>query len=478
MRGRLENRIAISGLVVLGLIISLILLYPRNLADIYLKNYIVDSICLLVSISLLLNLYVWDKIDVFSPFSFFSLIYILMYFITPIYDIIIGEILWFDVDLFAYGVKGSLYALLGYFVFYLTYKNKYTSKRNQLNFVKEYRSDEFSDEFSNETNRNKIAFILIGYFVCLFANLFYLVSSGGNSILYILTLGALDSNTTVNTVADIGAISMLSYALPSFTLLYIEYGKNRFLKVIAFVLMFELQVARGFRFFILQIIVMFGAYYYIKTNKKPKIRQVLLLIVGAFVPLIIMTLFRTSIRSGNGMDLSIISWETISDALNAAFWENLRIYKNYYALIKVVPSATPYLHGKQMIIYTIIMLIPRAIWSGKPGNPGTVAQAIALGNGAISSGSAYPGLGEYYYEFGLTGIVFWMSVFGLWLKRIEDKFRYSASSRIDQMIYCTILGIILQLLIRGYTPSNFWMLVFAIIPYWIIKTFFVKRGKI
>ena len=126
MHGILENRVAKSGLVVLGLIISLILLYPRNSADIYLQNYIVDSICLVVSVFLLLNLYVWDKIDVFSPFSFFSLIYILMFFITPIYDIIIGEILWFDVDLFAYGVKGSLYALLGYFVFYLAYKNKFT----------------------------------------------------------------------------------------------------------------------------------------------------------------------------------------------------------------------------------------------------------------------------------------------------------------------------------------------------------------
>ena len=206
MHGILENRVAKSGLVVLGLIISLILLYPRNSADIYLQNYIVDSICLVVSVFLLLNLYVWDKIDVFSPFSFFSLIYILMFFITPIYDIIIGEILWFDVDLFAYGVKGSLYALLGYFVFYLAYKNKFTSKRNQINYVKEYKSD----VFSNETSRNKILFISIGYVICLFANIFYLVRSGGNSILYILTLGIMGGSNTVNTVADIGAISMLS----------------------------------------------------------------------------------------------------------------------------------------------------------------------------------------------------------------------------------------------------------------------------
>lgn len=474
MHGILESRIAKSGLVVLGLTISLILLRPDNLADIYLKNYIVDSICLVVSISLLLNLYVWNKIDLFSPFSFFSLIYIVMFFVTPIYDILIGEILWFNIDLFAYGIKGSLYALLGYFVFYLAYKNKFTSKRNQLNYIKEYKGD----EFSNETRRNLITFILIGYCVCLFANLFYLVRSGGNSILYILTLGALGGDSTANVMDDIGAISMLSYALPSFTLLYVEYGRSRFLKVLTFVLMFELQVARGFRFFILQIIVMFGAYYYIKTKKKPKIRQVLLIVAGAFVPIIIMTMFRTGIRAGDGMDLSIISQETITEALNAAFWENLRIYKNYYALIKVVPGATPHLYGKQMIIYTAIMFIPRAIWSGKPGNPGTLAQKIALGNAAIYSGSAYPGLGEYYYEFGLMGIVFWMGAFGLWLKKIEDRFRYGASSRIDQMIYCTILGIILQLIIRGYTPSNFWMLIFALIPYWIIKMFFIKRGKI
>lgn len=474
MRSTLEKRIAISGLVVLGLILTLMQLYPRGLAHLYLQNYIIDSICLVISVSLLLNLYVWRKIDIFSPFSFFSLIYILMYFITPIYDIIIGEILWFDVDLFGYGVKGSLYALLGYFVFYLAYKNKYTSKRNLLDYANDYKSN----ELPNEASHGKTMFIVIGYLICLVANIFYLVRSGGYSILYILTLGALDTNSTTEVLSDIGSISMLSYALPSFTLLYAEFGKNKFLKVLAFVLMFELQVARGFRFFILQIIVMFGAYYYIKSNKKPKARQLLLLLACAFVPIVIMTLFRTSIRSGNGMDLNIISWPTISEALNAAFWENLRIYKNYYALIKVVPSATPYLHGKQMIIYTAIMLIPRAIWSGKPGNPGTKAQWIALGKSAIDSGSAYPGLGEYYYEFGLAGIVFWMASFGLWLKKVEERYRYGALSRIDQMIYCTILGIILQLLIRGYTPSNFWMLIFALAPYWVIKMFFGKRGKV
>lgn len=449
------------------LALALFYLYPRNLNHIYRENYMVDSICLVVSVLLILNLYAQDKIDIFSPFSFFSVIYILMYFITPIYDIITKEILWFGVDLYKYGVSGSLYALLGYFIFYITYSHKFVLRRTNYKFVEEYENK----EISSETSSNLIIFIVIGYFVCLFANIFFMVYSGGNSILYILTLGVIRSTSTINTLVDIGAISMLSYALPSFSLLYAEFGKNRFLKIVAFLLMFELQVARGFRFFILQIIVMFGAYFYVKKGKKPKITQILILFLISIVPLVIMTLFRTSIRSGNGMDLTTITWEMILDALNAAFWDNLRIYKNYYGLIKVVPTAVPYLYGKQMIIYTAIMLIPRAIWNGKPGNPGIEAQRIAFGNSAVVGGSAYPGLGEYYYELGLIGIIFWMAIMGIWFRKIENKYRYCASSKIDKMIYCTILGSILQIIIRGYTPSNFWMIVFAVIPYWIIKKF-------
>lgn len=464
-----KNRLTISVGIIIGIIAVLVVISPENIKAIYMENYIVDSICLVISLLLMLSLYCNFKVDIFSPFLFFSFLYILMFFVTPLYDILTEEILWFGNDLFDYGVKGSLYALYGYFFFWLMYSTK---------FVIGKRRSECSEYTMKGTdihivNENIVLFIFIGYVICLGANIAYMVLSGGNSIVYILTLGMFGKSNTVDTVADIGAISMLSYALPSFTLLYLEFGKSKLLKVIAFVMMFQLQVARGFRFFILQIVVMFGSYYYLKKKEKPKFVQLLSIALLTMIPLLIMTIFRNSIRSGAGMEIGIINGNIVLEALDAAFWDNLRIYKNYYALIKVVPSCTPYLYGAQMIVYTAVMFIPRAIWKGKPGNPGTEAQKIALGKAAVLGGSAYPALGEYYYELGLFGIVFWMSVFGIWSRTFEEKYRYNADSIVDTMIYVTLLGSILQLVIRGYTPSNFWMIAFSVFPYWIIKKMFI-----
>ena len=457
----------LSILLVFG--VSVVLL-PDNIGDLYEKNYLVDTVCIIVCLILYLILYQRKLVDLFSPCSFFTLLYIVMFFVTPMYDIVNGEYLWFGKDLFDQGIKSSFMALIGYFFFFIFTRYKFIFGRKR-NFILSGRAETWENEI---VDFKGLLFIIIGYFICLIANIYYLVASGGISITYVLSLGML-GGTTEKIVRDIGAISMLAYALPSFTLLYVEYGKNRVFKVISFLIMFELQVARGFRFFILQIVVMFGSYYFLKNKKKPTFLHILLGIALTMIPLILMTLFRTTIRSGMGMDISSITSNSIKDAFDAAFWDNLRIYKNYYALIKVVPKQTNYLFGAQTIIYTAIMLIPRAFWPTKPGNPGTVAQKIALGQVAVVGGSAYPALGEYYYDFGLFGIIVWMSIFSLFLRKIENRFRFHRKSLIDLMIYCSVLGTVLQFTIRGYMPSNFWMLIFCILPYVIIKK--IVRGK-
>ena len=62
-----------------------------------------------------------------------------------------------------------------------------------------------------------------------------------------------------------------------------------------------------------------------------------------------------------------------------------------------------------------------------------------------------------------------MFIWGAFLKKIERRYRFNMQSKIDLMIFCTVLGVVLQFTIRGYMPSNFWMLVFCIIPYWLVK---------
>lgn len=465
----LDRRKFMHSMVIMTIISILLIIMDGNIEIIYRKTYSVLAGCIITCLTLYLIYYSEGIIDIFSPITLFTMLYVVMFYVTPIYDLLIREYTWFNVNLFDQSIRCSLYALIGYVCFFIAYKYRFIINKREKIYKKEYTGSKTICFEKGNSNRI-LLFAVVGYFVCLLANIYYLVSSGGSSVLYILTLGMM-GNSGKDTISNIGAISMLSYALPSFTLLYIEYGKNRFLKILSFFLMFELQVARGFRFFILQIVFMFGSYYFIKKNKKPRFSQILIVLIVTGIPLILMTVFRVSIRSGEGMDLAILSRDVLSDALDAAFWENLRIYKNFYALVKVVPSQTPYLYGAQTIIYTAIMMIPRAIWPNKPGNPGTIAQEIALGKSAVLGGSAYPALGEYYYDLGLLGIVIWMFIFGLFLSKIEDRYRYRAITKVDLMVFCTVLGNVLQFIIRGYMPSNFWMLIFCIMPYWFVGKF-------
>ena len=440
--------------------ISLLGLYIFLMPDfenaLYEKNYIVDGTCLLICLILYGTGVINKRYDLFSPITFFSFLYINMYYITPIYDLINHNYYWFNVEVFDVGVKSTYIATISYIVFIICYNYK-TRKEETVN-----RSDGLL------VTSNIRILIVVMYLFFASANMYYLTSSG-KSIIYVLTLGVFGSGGLDGTNEGLGFISVLSYALPSVTLLYTEYGENKPLKIVMFMVMLLMQIARGFRFFVLQIAMMFISYYYLSKKKKPRIVDFAFLTVIVLVPVVLMTMFRNTIRAGDGMDMSSVSGNTIMDALDSAYWGNFRVYKNYYGIVKAVPQMTGYLYGGQTIIYTMIMLIPRAIWASKPGNPGTIAQGLVFGNAAVVGGSAYPGLGEYYYDAGIIGTVLWMALFATILGGIQNRYRYNANNKIDLMIFCTILGCVLQFTIRGYMPSNFWMVVMAMVPYWIVN---------
>ena len=282
--------------------------------------------------------------------------------------------------------------------------------------------------------------------------------------------------TVQTTEASIGFISMFSYSLPTITLLYWEFGKSKILKVILFVPMLMLQVARGFRFFILQIAITFFAYYYIKNKKRPKFADIFITFLILMIPILLMTLFRDSIRGGKGIDISTLDISTVRYAFEAAVWDNFRIYQNFYGMVNVIPSQYPYVFGRQMILGTIFMVIPRIVWPGKISSYGGYGLSTLIGS-RIAGGQAYPNVGEYYYAGGIIGVILCMGLYGMWMRRVKNKFMYSKNP-LDVIKYSILLGVNLQLIIRGYTPSNFWYVFFAILPIWIIRHFGIKREKI
>lgn len=463
-----NNKIIISAFIVLIMGVSLLISCPRNLEDVYFANYFVDSVCLLISIILLLGLYINDQLDMFEPLTIVSLVYIMMYFFTPIYDICVGEYTWYGYDLFQYGVKSTIIAFIGFLSFYIFYTHYFVLGEKKLFFDSCYTEE-------MEIENVSIPLILTMYVFCFGANVYYLTKSGGMNLLYLLTLGTIGSGNAVTTTeASIGFISMFSYSLPAVTLLYWEFGNSKMLKIVLFVPMLMLQVARGFRFFVIQIAITFFAYHYMKKGIRPKITSILLAGLVVMIPILLMTMFRTSIRAGSGIDIGLINSEGLQDAVEAAIWDNFRIYQNFYGMVPKIPIEYPYVYGRQIILGTIFMVIPRIIWPGKLSSYGGEGLATIIG-GRIASGQAYPNIGEYYYAGGILGVIVCMGIYGLWMKYVRDRFMQSRSG-LDGITFSVLLGANLQLVIRGYTPSNFWYVVFAILPIWIIRKTGIRRG--
>lgn len=438
--------------------------------SIYTHNLLLDTFYLIVCEMLIASYVAKRGFDIFDPIFFVSAIYLVMFFVTPIYDIMTKNYYWFGYSLFEYGLKASTVAFIGYLAMYICYGINFRLRAGYLSNSRYERSQPIP---VSENRSLILPIIYLMYIVAFVANVYYLVNSGFGNLTYILTLGLRGSGGSDTVVSNIGFISMFSYSLPTIVLLIWEYSDNKLLKLLLFAPMFMLQVARGFRFFIVQIVITFVAYYYLKKHKRPQLRKILSILVIMMVFLLVMTMFRESIRGGTGIDLSRINGEAVSNALDAAFWDNLRIYQNVYGMVEVIPSRYDFVGIRQIVVGTLVMTIPRAIWPGKISSYGGEGLKTLIGNN-IASGQAYPTLGEYYYAFGLFGVVLFMIIFGVWLKKLRDRYMYS-SNPLDIIYFAVMLGCCLQLIIRGYFPSNFWYLLFAILPIWIVK--FMRNSK-
>lgn len=459
----MKNKILLSFIIVWISIFAVIMSNSLQIEDIYLYNLWIDILSLSV-LSILVVCYRGKSF--FEPIYFISAIYAAMFFITPIYDILIGELYWYGYSLFDYGITTTIIALMGYLAFYLFYVVSFTGKykSNCLKIKKRIVI----------VQRGTVPAIVAMYIICFAANVYYLLHSGYGNLLYILSLGLLDNaGNSYATYSNIGFVSMLSYSLPTVVLLYWEFGKNKVLKWMLFVPMLMMQVARGFRFFVIQIFITFACYYFIRKNKRIKMVYLIAVIGTMMLFVLLMTTFRVSIRSGAGIDTGIINWDTIKQSFDSAFWDNLRIYQNVYGMVSVIPSQYEYVWGRQIVIGTIVMIIPRMIWPGKISSYGGESLMTLIGSN-IASGQAYPALGEYYYAAGVAGVIFFMAIYGLWTKKMKSKYMNNINS-LDLIYFSVLLGCNLQLIIRGYFPSNFWYLVFAIIPVWITRKFFVKE---
>ena len=133
-----------------------------------------------------------------------------------------------------------------------------------------------------------------------------------------------------------------------------------------------------------------------------------------------------------------------------------------------MPEKHPYTYGATMIVYTLVLIIPRAIWPGKPIPMMKEVVEAVQGATVLKAGAAFPNLGEFYMEFGAIGCVVCMWIFGVLSRKLKILYEDPDNTN-DVILYCTLLPAYMQLIARGYTPSNVYLILFLALPYLVHK---------
>ena len=424
------------GFLTLGLDVD----YLTEYYFVYFGFIFVSGIYVLLSLS--------TNIKIIDPITLVTFLYIMFFSIAPMIDIITNNTLFFGHFIIGGTFKATFLYIVGYLFFVFGY--------SQRNYGSLFRYSHLKLE-----NKNTIINVsLFLWFIGLVSSFIFLATMG-HSVIYMLTFGQLGSVTNNNQLfgTQLGFLSMLTYAMVVPWLYLFLTLKNKLWIIILTTTTLSIYFVLGFRFIIIIMVMAPIIFKYLHKKKDVSIRKILLLAPILLVVFGIIGFVRGDLRRGNQVDLDGFSitdvWYTIES--------NFEIYKAFYRLTEMVPDQFDYTYGSQSL-YTAIILVPRVLWESKPDTPLRDLMENVLGENAVVSGTAWPNIGEYYSEFGVIGVIMLSYFLGILMKKSTELIYGDRPSFHSVLAYSVIYPTYIQVVIRGYTPTNFWLLFMLLGP--------------
>ena len=440
-------------LLALYLLVFLLLLFGLNKKC---EPYAIELILLfssyiLVGLVFAFRCYLYE-VDIFEPLLFCTVLMLAIFIITPIIDICNGETRAFGIDVMNYCVEGTIIFDLSYIAFCLGYSKKYKTKKNKQLCLAD-----------GESSRKTIVLVVIVFYI--FCYLLALIDQMTHGINweYILSFGASGLAESEAGGLELGFMGLFANSLLTCWLIYLYYGKSKILKIILGFFTFAMYFIRTARHIMFDMLLAPIIMYYLSKDKRPKISLIFTFIILVVIGSGIIAFIRGAVRNGWGVSLEGMGTQDIVNN----FLFNLQIYKSYYGVLRAFTERMDYTYGMQ-ILYTIIMIVPRVLWPGKPES----YQAEIIGNGlnqqAVVTGYAFPNLGEFYGEFGVIGAIVGYLVFGLLLGYWKTMYDKKSATKVSMLKYSILLPVCLQLIIRGAVYQNFYLVLFLMLPFWIV----------
>ena len=448
-----------SSLIFLIMLLFLSIFFTYNLLvnikDYYINDYLILLFSFFVSSNILIKYIFSNGLFVFDPFFFNSILFFMIFLIQPMMDLITNNFATYGLDPSVGCVKGTIIYLLSYISFYYGYKKHINndSKKSVLQCL-------------SIKERNNISYISFWLWCVFFACCILYLYVNGYSIIYILTLGQQDSNTVDELFTKMGFLWKCSVSMIVCMMYYLAFGNKKVLKIVLFVFTGTILIINGSRSIILMYILAPIVYYYTSHKRNPQILLLISLMIGIVLMATIMQAARWGIRSGGNIDVDII---INAETLVKPIVSNFQVYKEYFLFVDAVPERMNFLFGEETIFYTLAMLIPRGIWPSKPDAPFREILDIAVGHQAVLNGEAFPNLAEFYIDFGVIGCIVYTFLYGIYVKYISNLGLYGNTNSHGLVLFSVLLPLLFQFTIRGYIPSNIFSLIFAFLPYFIIR---------
>ena len=447
----------------LGMWLVLFINMPVNLSGGYKSLYITILIgylvyTCLVAVVLSRNAYI------FEPIVMVLILYYFIFFIRPCYDIIIngGIRSSSGTEIYQGGIKATVLVLIGTGCMLIGYYHS-----NRTGFLAS--SENITSTIMNR--QTVLSFAIIIWGVSMLFSMVYFLGSGF-SISYVLSAGMSGNTAEAIDTGSLAIFSVFKSCLITSGLYITLFSRSRILKFGTFFIGLMVFISMGGRALTLVYIMTPIVYYYCSHKKGVSIPVLVLAAVAGVLLCVVMEATRTGIRAGNGFELPELTVELIM----SPFDHELTTYKAFYGLVNALPEKAPYCFGRGIFLYTIVMMVPRGLWPGKPTPPIYDVIRVSMDQIAVAGGAVYPNIGEFYAEFGVIGVIVLMFVFGRYLRHL-DNLRVCGNARSHALIlYAAEYTLLLQVTIRGYTPSNFYQVLLAAIPVLVISNIAGKNN--
>lgn len=330
-------------------------------------------------------------------------------------------------------------------------------------------------------NHTPIFFILLGIWtICLLLGFWFQYKVRGMSYRYILTLGS-EGNFNKNETTDSSVNFILNFSYSTIVpwLYFVFYYKSNLTKIITTFCMVTLFIVCGWR----NVIIIMGlaamCVFFVKNNKRPTINQISIALIIGVIFLGILGAARGSLRNGVSVDKELFSFDKIVYNVFYALETNFNLYQPFYAIAMKYPSEYMYTFGKAIIIDTIVTIIPRAIWLGKPlafDNALNLAIRRSTDDIVVKAyAMAVPSIGEMYVDFGIIGTTMLCGLLGSMTRKIARLYQKPNKDFIDLINYGVFFGVLFVLIMRGCMPNNFYYVVFLMWPNWLVRFLSKKR---